>query len=103
MEMNNAILNDSQQHLKYFIKKFDSIKKNSEEDRAYGAIIGAFIADSCGSYYEFSKKKLSDNEMAECMRMPGGGPHKVAPGQPTDDSELSMCLLNSIVESNLNS
>ena len=97
MEMNNANVNDSRQHLNYFIKKFDSIKKNSEEDRAYGAIIGAFIADSCGSYYEFSKKKLNDNEMDECMRMPGGGPHKVDPGQVTDDSELSMCLLNSIV------
>ena len=31
------------------------------------------------------------------MSMPGGGCHKVAPGQVTDDSELSMCLLNGLV------
>ena len=27
------------------------------------------------------------------MRMPGGGPFKLAPGQITDDSELAMCLM----------
>ncbi len=83
--------------MKYFIKKFDSIKQYSEEDKAYGTIIGAFIADSCGSFFEFSKKKLNDNEMTECMRMPGGGPHKVASGQVTDDSELAICLIDAIV------
>ena len=31
------------------------------------------------------------------MSMPGGGCHKVAPGQVTDDSELAMCLLHGLV------
>jgi len=35
-----------------------------------------------------------------CMMMPGGGPHNVAPGQITDDSEMAMSLLKGIVESN---
>jgi len=34
------------------------------------------------------------------MTMPGGGHWKVGPGQITDDSEISMCLLWSIVEEN---
>lgn len=34
------------------------------------------------------------------MSMPGGGPHKVAGGQITDDSELSMCLMWGLVKSN---
>ena len=31
--------------------------------------------------------------MAICMSMPGGGPHQVARGQVTDDSELAMALM----------
>ena len=35
-----------------------------------------------------------------CMSMPGGGPHKVAPGQVTEDSELAMCLMWGLIEGN---
>lgn len=35
-----------------------------------------------------------------CMTMPGGGPHKVGPGQITDDSEMAMCLMWALVEAN---
>ena len=38
--------------------------------------------------------------MDDCMTMPGGGVHEVAPGQITDDSELMMCLLWGYVDSN---
>ena len=31
--------------------------------------------------------------------MPGGGPHKLGPGQITDDSELAMGLMKGIIES----
>lgn len=34
------------------------------------------------------------------MMMPGGGPHRVGPGQITDDSELAMCLLWGLTDSN---
>ena len=34
------------------------------------------------------------------MKMPGGGPHMTGPGQVTDDSELSMCVLRGIVNGN---
>ena len=33
------------------------------------------------------------------MKMPGGGPWEIAPGQITDDSELAMCLLQAITTS----
>lgn len=38
--------------------------------------------------------------MNKCMEMPGGGPFDLDPGQITDDSELAMCLLRALVESN---
>jgi len=34
--------------------------------------------------------------------MMGGGPHNVAGGQVTDDSEMAMSLLTSLVECNIN-
>jgi ADP-ribosyl-[dinitrogen reductase] hydrolase len=73
---------------------------HSFEDRAYGCILGAFIADSCGSYLEFSNEIHCEDTMNECMTMPGGGPHNVGPGQVTDDSELAMCLMWGIIKGN---
>ena len=53
----------------------ENIIKDSFEDRAYGAILGAFAADSCGSFREFSGNVAGAEEMEVCMAMPGGGPH----------------------------
>lgn len=32
----------------------DEIEKDTFDDRAYGCVLGAFVADSCGSYNEFN-------------------------------------------------
>jgi ADP-ribosylglycohydrolase len=61
------------------------------KDRAEGACLGAFIADSIGSAVEF-QRVVTQEEATEAMTMPGLiGPFKLAPGQVTDDSELAMC------------
>jgi hypothetical protein len=44
------------------------------EDRAVGCILGAYTADSCGSFLEFIRKPASEKDMEKCMKMPGGGP-----------------------------
>lgn len=50
------------------------------KDRAEGACLGAFIADSIGSAVEF-KLKVSKEECDEAMKMPGLlGRYRVAPG-----------------------
>ena len=46
----------------------------------FGSVIGAFIADSCGSFNEFNRKFSSEKFMEKCMEMPGGGPFHLAPG-----------------------
>ena len=56
-------------------KKIKKIKANSFEDRAYGCLLGVYVADSCGSLYEFSTKHLTDEQMDVALTMPGGGPH----------------------------
>ena len=60
-----------------------------------GAILGAFLGDSIGSFLEFrpvsksGRHTLSDIDKA--LSLPGGGAHKVASGQITDDSEMALC------------
>ena len=85
MDPNNEIENK---------KILSEAMKNEFEDRAFGCILGAFIGDSCGSFNEFNNNILTDEQMEECMEMPGGGPWAgIGAGQITDDSELAMCLL----------
>lgn len=71
----------------------------SFEDRAFGCVLGAFIGDSVGSYQEFTRT-ISPETLRLCMSMPGGGTYGLGPGQVTDDSELAMCLMQGIVDSN---
>lgn len=75
-------------------------QKDSFEDRAYGCILGAFLGDAVGSVAEMAPFTLDYNELKNCLNMIGGGPHGVAPGQVTDDSEMQMCLMWSLILSN---
>jgi len=80
----------------------NSIIPNTFDDRAFGCILGAFAGDACGSYLEFINYVASEEEMDECMKMPGGGPWNLSAGQITDDSELAMCLMWALTEINYN-
>jgi len=52
----------------------------SRSDKAQGAILGAFIADSVGSALEFQKVVVKQ-EAELAMTMPGNmGPWRIAPG-----------------------
>ena len=48
---------------------------DSQEDKVFGCVLGAFVGDSCGSFVEFSEEMIKDDMMDLCMQMPGGGPH----------------------------
>src|SRR5688500_10125577 len=67
------------------------------ENHALGAVVGAFLGDSIGSFVEFSSH-VSLEKAQESYDMPGGGPFRLAPGQVTDDSELALCLAHGLVE-----
>ena len=55
-------------------------KNHSMEDLAYGCIIGGMIGDTCGSYIEFIEHQPSEQEIEDCLKFLGGGPHGVGKG-----------------------
>ncbi len=61
-------------------------------DARLGCIFGALVGDAAGAYLEFIGHKPSPEEVEKAMTMPGGGIWELAPGQITDDGELTLCL-----------
>ena len=59
-----------------------------------GAIVGALVGDAAGATLEFLGKLPSKIQVLNAMKMPGGGAINVAPGQFTDDGELTVALAN---------
>lgn len=61
------------------------------DDNSWGALLGVFIGDAAGATLEF-RTTVSESDARHAITMPGGGVLKVAPGQITDDSELTLAL-----------
>ena len=58
-----------------------------------GSIIGAFVGDAAGATLEFLGRKPTEEEVDNAMRMVGGGCWNTAPGQITDDGEMTVCMI----------
>lgn len=73
----------------------------NEEARAAanGAILGAFAGDAAGATLEFRTGPIHAADVNWAMSMVGRGPHRVAPGQITDDGEMALALMHALVES----
>jgi ADP-ribosyl-[dinitrogen reductase] hydrolase len=59
------------------------------------------VGDSLGSYLEFKpagKRFYDEKTLNTALSMPGGGHHKLAPGQATDDTEMAICLMHALVK-----
>lgn len=65
-------------------------------DAALGAILGACVGDAAGAVLEFVSGDLTANRVDHAMTLPGGGCWRVAPGQITDDGELTLCLARAL-------
>lgn len=66
-------------------------------DKARGALIGALVGDAAGATLEFLGRSPTDAEVDQALRMSGGGAFRVAPGQYTDDGELTVALARSLI------
>lgn len=67
--------------------------------RARGVLYGQCIGDNLGSQVEFMSRAEIAEEYPDGVReMLGGGPHEILAGQPTDDTEMAVDLIGSLVE-----
>jgi ADP-ribosyl-[dinitrogen reductase] hydrolase len=77
-------------------KMLDTEELTSAERAMYGSVLGALIGDASGGVLEFMGRKPTPEEVQKAMDMPGGGVFNLAPGQFTDDGEMTVALLNSL-------
>ncbi|WP_017305549.1 ADP-ribosylglycohydrolase family protein [Spirulina subsalsa] len=71
----------------------------SLEDRALGCVLGALVGDAAGATLEFLGHQPSVEECDRALTLPGGGVLSLAPGQITDDGELTLCLAQGLATS----
>ena len=64
---------------------------------AQGCLLGAFIGDAAGARLEFLGRRPSERELADALAMKGGGVLRVAPGQITDDGELTLAMASALI------
>lgn len=64
---------------------------------AEGALLGALVGDASGATLEF-KTDVPPPLLETALAMRGGGVWRLAPGQITDDGELSLSLATALVE-----
>jgi ADP-ribosylglycohydrolase len=66
------------------------------EQSAYGAVLGALTGDAAGGVLEFMGRQPTPKECEQAFDMPGGGVFDLAPGQFTDDGEMTVSLLRAL-------
>ena len=67
------------------------------ENLAQGCLVGAFVGDSAGARLEFLGRRPDSAQLDDALAMKGGGVFRVAPGQITDDGELTLALARALV------
>lgn len=69
---------------------------SAQASSAYGAVCGALAGDAAGGVLESLERKPTRSDVDRALGMQGGGVFSLAPGQITDDGELTICLLRSL-------
>ncbi|MFC7074241.1 ADP-ribosylglycohydrolase family protein [Halovenus rubra] len=67
-------------------------------NRATGLLLGLACGDALGRPVEFKSTAEIKGEHGEVTEMLGGGTHKKPPGTVTDDTELALCIAQSLVQ-----
>jgi len=61
-------------------------------DRQRGTLLGLAVGDALGAAIEFKRP----GTVVEVTGYRGGGPHRLTPGQFTDDTSMALALADSI-------
>jgi len=63
------------------------------EDRAVGCLLGLACGDALGGAVEFRDRADLDRSFPDGVRdITGGGPHRLEPGEYTDDTEMALAI-----------
>lgn len=80
------------------------VEPNSFEDHCFGIMMGAFIGNSVGSYFDGHEELVEFEQELDTASMMCGGhknnQYKYGQGQITKDMELAMCNMWGLVRSN---
>jgi len=68
---------------------------------ARGALLGAFVGDAAGATLEFIRRIPTGEDVDHAISLVGGGVWGTAPGQITDDGELSLSLAQALADSDV--
>lgn len=79
------------------MKSLDDKVSDARQLRAVGAVMGALVGDAAGGILEFMGRAPTQHEVDEAMQMPGGGVFELAPGQFTDDGEMTVSLVRALL------
>jgi ADP-ribosylglycohydrolase len=82
------------------LKSKDDTETKMLYNNTLGSLLGGAYGDAAGAHLEF-KKRISNTDVKNAMLLKGGGVFKVAPGQVTDDTELSIQLFRALEEYSL--
>jgi ADP-ribosylglycohydrolase len=66
-----------------------------------GAIFGSLVGDAAGAVLEFYPAMPARDDVIRALEMKGGGYWRTAPGQITDDGEMSLCLMSALAGKNV--
>lgn len=75
------------------------MKDELSMDMILGGLYGALVGDAAGATLEFFRGDITERDVKRAMYMPGGGSLDVVAGQITDDGELTIALLQGLVDS----
>jgi ADP-ribosyl-[dinitrogen reductase] hydrolase len=78
------------------------INKKKMEDRAAGVLLGSAVGDALGGPVEFMTAGQIKRKYGVFKEMTGGvvgnGHHVLKPGEFTDDTDMALCIAESLVE-----
>lgn len=86
--------------LPYPVRARHRVSDPDRLSRLQGALLGQLVGDSLGSQTEFSTPDQIARDFPGGPGQPvdGKGPFSLLAGQPTDDSEMALCLARSLIE-----
>ena len=97
-------MNYQKKYIKYK-NKYTHLKGGTDYtfdiNKIKGVLYGVAVGDALGTRYEFSEAidasiKVDSDMLDDHLPLLGGGPFNTLPGQISDDTEMSLCLLGSL-------